>query len=281
MINVRGYVESLDLADGQRHRGKCPSCHRGNTFTATNDMGKLLWNCYANSCNLSGTTRINMTVEEIRKRMDSNFKIDTDKAFAGLNVAKPTQFVLPESVVKGTKQNILDEYCNKYGIDSHELSLHYDVKEDRIVFPMFLEGKMVDAIGRAVDSKVIPKWKRYGSEADGFIRGNCTIAVIVEDCTSASVVETLELTGVAILGTTINQNHIQGLKDYKKVIVALDPDAAPKTIEYTRKLKANGIDAFALKLLDDIKYRRAEDIAYLQKLKREFHGTTNIKEPTQ
>ena len=146
---------------------------------------------------------------------------------------------------------------------------------------MFLEGKMVDAIGRAVDSKVIPKWKRYGSEADGFIRGNCTIAVIVEDCTSASVVETLELTGVAILGTTINQNHIQGLKDYKKVIVALDPDAAPKTIEYTRKLKANGIDAFALKLLDDIKYRRAEDIAYLHKLKREFHGTTDIKEPTQ
>jgi hypothetical protein len=281
MINVRGYVESLDLADGQRHRGKCPSCHRGNTFTATNDMGKLLWNCYANSCNLSGTTRINMTVEEIRKRMDSNFKIDTDKAFAGLNVAKPTQFVLPESVVKGTKQDILDEYCNRYGIDSHELSLHYDVKEDRIVFPMFLEGTMVDAIGRAVDSKVIPKWKRYGSEADGFIRGNCTIAVIVEDCTSASVVETLELTGVAILGTTINQNHIQGLKDYKKVIVALDPDAAPKTIEYTRKLKANGIDAFALKLLDDIKYRRAEDIAYLQKLKREFHGTTDIKEPTQ
>ena len=281
MINVRGYVESLDLADGQRHRGKCPSCHRGNTFTATNDMGKLLWNCYANSCNLSGATRINMTIEEIRKRMDSNFKIDTDKAFAGLNVAKPTQFVLPESVVKGTKQDILDEYCNRYGIDSHELSLHYDVKEDRIVFPMFLEGKMVDAIGRAVDSKVIPKWKRYGSEADGFIRGNCTIAVIVEDCTSASVVETLELTGVAILGTTINQNHIQGLKDYKKVIVALDPDAAPKTIEYTRKLKANGINAFALKLLDDIKYRRAEDIAYLHKLKREFHGTTDIKEPTQ
>ena len=281
MINVRGYVESLDLADGQRHRGKCPSCHRGNTFTATNEMGKLLWNCYANSCNLSGTTRINMTVEEIRKRMDSNFKIDTDKAFAGLNVAKPTQFVLPESVVKGTKQDILDEYCNRYGIDSHELSLHYDVKEDRIVFPMFLEGTMVDAIGRAVDSKVIPKWKRYGSEADGFIRGNCTIAVIVEDCTSASVVETLGLTGVAILGTTINQNHIQGLKNYKKVIVALDPDAAPKTIEYTRKLKANGIDAFALKLLDDIKYRRAEDIAYLQKLKREFHGTTDIKEPTQ
>jgi len=221
-----------------------------------------------------------MTVEEIRKRMDTQFNIDAEKAFEGLNVGKVTQFVLPESVVKGTKQEVLDEYCNRYGIDSYELSLHYDVKEDRIVFPMFLQGKMVDAIGRAVDSKVIPKWKRYGSEADGFIRGDCAIAVIVEDCTSAAVVETLGLTGVAILGTTINQNHIQGLKGYKKVIVALDPDAAPKTIEYTRKLKANGIDAFALKLLDDIKYRRAEDIAYLHKLKREFNGTTDIKEPT-
>ena len=281
MIDIRGFVEQLDLTDGQKHRGKCPSCHRGNTFTATNKMGKLLWNCYANSCNLSGSTRINMTVEEIRKRMDTQFNIDAEKAFEGLNVGKVTQFVLPESVVKGTKQEVLDEYCNRYGIDSYELSLHYDVKEDRIVFPMFLEGKMVDAIGRAVDSKVIPKWKRYGSEADGFVRGDCAIAVIVEDCTSAAVVETLGLTGVAILGTTINQNHIQGLKGYKKVIVALDPDAAPKTIEYTRKLKANGIDAFALKLLDDIKYRRAEDIVYLQKLKREFNGTTDIKEPTK
>ena len=119
-----------------------------------------------------------------------------------------------------------------------------------------------------MDSNKIPKWKRYGSEADGFIRGNCTIAVIVEDCTSASVVETLGLTGVAILGTTLNQNHIQGLKNYKKVIVALIQMKHSKTIEYTRKLKANGIDAFALKLLDDIKYRRAEDIAYLNKLKR-------------
>ncbi len=281
MINIRGFVEQLDLADGQRHRGKCPSCHRGNTFTATNKMGKLLWNCYANSCNLSGSTRINMTVEEIRKRMDAQFNIDAEKAFEGLNVGKVTKFVLPESVVKGTKQEVLDEYCNRYGIDSHELSLHYDVKEDRIVFPMFFENKMIDAIGRAVDSNKTPKWKRYGSEADGFIRGTCTIAVIVEDCTSASVVETLGLTGVAILGTSINQEHILGLKNYKKVIVALDPDAAPKTIEYTRKLKANGIDAFALKLMDDIKYRRAEDIAYLHKLKREFNGTTDIKEPTK
>ena len=43
----------------------------------------------------------------------------------------------------------------------------------------------------------------------------------------------------------------------------------------------NGVDAFALKLLDDIKYRREEDIKYLLKLKGEFNsGTQSIKEST-
>ena len=73
---------------------------------------------------------------------------------------------------------------------------------------------------------------------------------------------------------------MEALRGYTKVIVALDPDAAAKTIEYTKTLKANGIDAFALKLLDDIKYRKQEDIQYLLKLKRDFHGTSIIKEPT-
>ena len=49
----------------------------------------------------------------------------------------------------------------------------------------------------------------------------------------------------------------------------------------TKQLKSNGVDAFALKLLDDIKYRREEDIKYLLKLKGEFNsGTQSIKEST-
>ena len=115
--------------------------------------------------------------------------------------------------------------------------------------------------------------------AGGYVRGSCVVAVVVEDCISAAVVETLGLTGVAILGTALTESHIFALKNFKKVIVALDPDAAPKTIAYTKDLKANGIDAFALKLIDYIKYRREEDIQYLLKLKREFNGgTQSIKE---
>ena len=277
MKSVRNFVEDLNLSDGERFRGKCPLCKRANTFTAINKMGKLLYNCYANSCTISGATNTTMTVEEIKTRMKS-LEINPNEN-EGINVSKGEVF--PESVVSDANRHIVDGFCERYDIDSLELDLRYDIKEDRVVFPIYDNGRLVDGIGKAINENVVPKWKRYGTMAGGYVRGSCVIAVVVEDCISAAVVETLGLTGVAILGTALTESHIFALKDFKKVIVALDPDAAPKTIAYTKELKSNGIDAFALKLLDDIKYRREEDIQYLLKLKREFNGgTQSIKEST-
>lgn len=274
---IRNFVEELNLSDGERYRGKCPVCKRANTFTATNNMGKLLYNCYANSCTISGATTTTMTVQEIKTRMKT-LEINPNEN-KGLNVSKGEVF--PESVVSDANRDIVDGFCERYGIDSQELDLRYDIKEDRVVFPIFDQGRLVDGIGKAISDNVVPKWKRYGTMAGGYIRGECVIAVVVEDCISAAVVETLGLTGVAILGTALTDNHVFALKEFKKVIVALDPDAAPKTIAYTKQLKSNGVDAFALKLLDDIKYRREEDIKYLLKLKGEFNsGTQSIKEST-
>ena len=274
---IRNFVEELNLSDGERYRGKCPVCKRANTFTATNNMGKLLYNCYANSCTISGATTTTMTVQEIKTRMKT-LEINPNEN-KGLNVSKGEVF--PESVVSDANRDIVDGFCERYGIDSQELDLRYDIKEDRVVFPIFDQKRLVDGIGKAISDNVIPKWKRYGTMAGGYIRGECVIAVVVEDCISAAVVETLGLTGVAILGTALTDSHIFALKEFKKVIVALDPDAAPKTIAYTKQLKSNGVDAFALKLLDDIKYRKEEDIKYLLKLKGEFNsGTQFIKEST-
>jgi len=218
-----------------------------------------------------------MTVQEIKTRMKT-LEINPNEN-KGLNVSKGEVF--PESVVSDANRDIVDGFCERYGIDSQELDLRYDIKEDRVVFPIFDQGRLVDGIGKAISDNVVPKWKRYGTMAGGYIRGECVIAVVVEDCISAAVVETLGLTGVAILGTALTDNHVFALKEFKKVIVALDPDAAPKTIAYTKQLKSNGVNAFALKLLDDIKYRREEDIKYLLKLKGEFNsGTQSIKEST-
>ena len=285
-MNILRYVEDLDLSDGQRHRGKCPECGRSNTFTATNQMGKLVWNCYANSCSLSGATNIPMSVDEIRKRM-KEFKINTDDKT--VNVKLPEIFSLPEWVkpytpydsgLDNSPKGIVDKFCDMYGLWAEDLELHYDIKEDRIVFPVQDDGKLVDAVGRAIDDSVIPKWKRYGTYAEGFIRGQHQLAIVVEDVVSACVIETLGATGVAILGTTLNANHVRALRSFKRVIVALDPDAATKTIAYTRVLKANGVKAVALKLLDDIKYRREEDILFITNTIKEFNGTFTTKEFT-
>ena len=285
-MNILSYVEDLDLSDGQKHRGKCPECGRSNTFTATNQMGKLVWNCYANSCSLSGAKNIPMSVDEIRKRM-KEFKIDTDDKT--VNVKLPEVFSLPEWVkpytpydsdLDDSPKGIVDKFCERYGLWAEDLELHYDIKENRIVFPVQDDGKLVDAVGRAIDDSVVPKWKRYGTYAEGFIRGQHQLAIVVEDVVSACVIETLGATGVAILGTTLNANHIEAVRGFKRVIVALDPDAAEKTIAYTKMLKSNGVQALALKLLDDIKYRREEDILFITNTIKEFNGTFTTKEFT-
>ena len=283
-MNVKQYVQDLDLSDGDKHRGKCPECSRSNTFTATNNAGKLLWNCYANSCKISGATNIHMSVDEIRKRM-KDFKID--KNIPVINVKLPEVFEMPEYLVPHNTYDpgmddshhaIINKFCEMYKLWAEDLDLYYDIKEDRIVFPVQDNGAIVDAVGRAIDDSVVPKWKRYGTYAEGFIRGQHQLAVVVEDVISACVVETLGATGVAILGTSLNASHIEGLRSFKRVIVALDPDAAAKTIEYTKILKANNIQALALKLLDDIKYRKEEDILFLTNTIKEFNGTFPHKE---
>ena len=73
MKSVRNFVEDLNLSDGERFRGKCPLCKRANTFTAINKMGKLLYNCYANSCTISGAT--NTTMKIVEELYESHRKI--------------------------------------------------------------------------------------------------------------------------------------------------------------------------------------------------------------
>ena len=47
----------------------CPSCNTKNTFTVTNNMGSIVWNCYKASCSVSGGTRTTLTADDIRKSL--------------------------------------------------------------------------------------------------------------------------------------------------------------------------------------------------------------------
>lgn len=258
-MNLNSYVSGLDLEEGRAYRGDCPVCGRKNTFTAKNDMGKLMWNCYSYHCKTSGGSRTNLTVEDIKKLM---LKQDTE--------CERESFSLPPYVVVDYKNPYVENICATFDLNAALLDLRFDVKESRVVFPVYQGGLIVDAVGRAsavsVFNGMAPKWKRYGKARIAYVRGVSPVAIVVEDAISAAVVETLGGTGFALLGTQLLDEHIQMLRCYDRVIVALDPDAGEKTIRYKRELFSNGIDSYAMNLYDDLKYRTLDDIETLKKL---------------
>ena len=252
-MNIARGLHNLDLRLGEQYRGNCPACDGYNTFTATRTGDGVLFNCYKAGCQLSG-------------RRSSDIRVQDIKA-AQTKTTEPN-FRLPKQVLLGRPE--LTEWINKHGYPFHNLEIYYDLKEDRVVFPVRHGGLLVDATGRTRDIyiKRRPKWKRYGTASYAYTAGTGRIAVVVEDAISAAVVGATDnnSTGVALLGTFLLTAHVEQLQGYTGVIVALDPDAANKTLEFTRELRGliPNIRVKALKLEDDLKYRRKNDIVNMQ-----------------
>ena len=68
------------------------------------------------------------------------------------------------------------------------------------------------------------------------------------------------------MGTSLLSGHVTQLQNYDEVIVALDPDAVQKTLEFTRKLRSflPTKSIRSMKLEDDLKYRRETDMMNLE-----------------
>jgi hypothetical protein len=249
MINIYEYVKQLNVENGTSQRLTCPMCRSYKTFTVTNNMGSLLWNCYKASCDVKGTSRVHLSAEDIR-----NMK----------NVSQVvTSFEMPEYITP-RKHQIVD-WCNKWGLDVDALELQYDVKENRVVFPIKDNGRIVDATGRSILNR-LPKWKRYGSSDLPFSFGCGSIAIVVEDCISAGVIGSDVYVGVAVLGTSLLDSHKTFLSQFSTAIIALDPDALPKSFAFAKELRSHVKDVKILRLKDDLKYRRQEDLNNLKLL---------------
>jgi hypothetical protein len=165
-------------------------------------------------------------------------------------------------------------FCELWELDCDKLNLHYDIKDKRVVFPIKENGIVVDAIGKATTHR-LPKWKRYGKNNLPFYFGCGNVAIVVEDCISAAVVGSGVFVGVAVLGTSLSESHRQYLSQFSTVIIALDPDAMPKTLAFAKELRGHVPEVKVLKLKDDLKYRNEEDLNNLYALtpKEKQHGT--------
>lgn len=256
-MNIYNYINDLDITLGETKRMNCPICNGYNTFTVTNNMGNRVWNCYKVSCNAKGNAKYHLTVDEIR-----NYKKDKSSS---------EEFVLPEYITKSSSKYVKDWFISR-GINPDNVNYMYDVKENRVVFPIVHGNKIIDATGRSLGKK-LPKWKRYGSNGLPFVSGFGNVAVVVEDCLSAIVVGGQTYMGVAILGTSLSDEHKRYLSKFPTVIIALDPDALPKTMQYAKELRGYVKNVKILKLTDDLKYCREEDLINLKKLTP--NGETN------
>jgi len=199
---------------------------------------------------MSGGTNVSLTADDIRKSLGS--------------VAEETHvasFIKPDWFVRDYKK--IASFCNEWELNAQDLGLLYDVKEHRVVFPVVHGGVTVDATGRSL-GKRIPKWKRYGKSYLPYVSGRGKTAVVVEDCISAAVVGDSDgCVGVAVLGTSLSTGHKKYLSQFSTAIIALDPDALPKTLQFAKELRTHVDTVKVLRLTDDLKYQEPSDMANL------------------
>ena len=257
--------ETLDLTEGESVRKTCPKCGSRNTFTARKVDGRIIYNCYKLSCDLKGMVSTAMTAEE----MESYFRKPLVETYN--DNKELSTFVYPEHVIDGeaAQDGQLRRFIMRWPILNHE-KLMYDVKDRRAVFPIYDDGRLIDAIGRALGG-AIPKWYRYGGTSSYYKR--CIgepngVYVIVEDVISAITVakRMLGTTGFAILGTSLTDDHLADISDHASYcLVALDPDALSKSMEFSKKIQLwTDLPAWVLHVEDDIKYERKKDITNLR-----------------
>ena len=221
-------IKNLQIQIDSDVRMDCPFCHNTNTFSVSNKNGKLSWYCFHSSCSAKGSHEREKTMEDIKTTV------------IGKDEPNKKHFSLPDyftSVYANDKCIKYIEKNNCYeAMATGRAKLYYDPRQQRIVFIILKKDNgIVGAVGRGLSSNVYPKWYMYGDKSYPFVCGNFDKAILVEDCASACAVSGL-MTGVALLGTSLSDEYIPILKQYKSILVALDRDATSKAFDISQKL---------------------------------------------
>jgi hypothetical protein len=218
-------IKTLDVQKGSSYRGDCLFCLNRNTLSVRNENGKLSWKCFHSSCTAKGIASNGVTVDDLQNFMDIKNSPLTSGPIHLFNI--PKEFV----TVYGN--NKARDYISQYQLEDTEARLMYDVKQDRIVFLIEENGEVVGAVGRALAEDTVPKWYKYNSCHLPFVAGtNKYIGVVFEDCVSACKVALANLTGIAIMGTSLKEEYVSPIASIiERCFVCLDKDATEKSFK--------------------------------------------------
>jgi hypothetical protein len=230
---LKDYVTDLSIAPEGRLRMDCPACGKKNTFSVSDTGGERLWFCFHADCGVRGRTGF-----RIRKDTGIHPLLRTKSLETNNNSSTP--FELPDTFVALSREPRAESYVKRANAyDAYlagRVDIRYDFRMNRVVYLIKDGRQVVDAAGRSLDN-IKPKWWRYGKSALPFVCGSQRVGVILEDCASAcSVSDTLS--GVALLGTNLQDSHLPYLRKYDRLLVALDKDATKKALDLVRRLQA-------------------------------------------
>ena len=250
---LKNYVQTLDIPQNGRYRSDCPVCNRKNTFSVNENNFQRMWNCFHVDCHVSGIADISFDKNVKADNVFKNKMID--------NISVDINFDIPHTFVSLSRNLVAEHYVKRVGAYNAYLKglvdIRFDIKKNRVVYLLTDNNKVIDACGRALGD-IKPKWYRYGHSKHPFICGDSRgHGFIVEDCASACAVSDI-VSGIALMGTSLLDEHIDVIKNFKKVYVALDKDATKKSIDIVRRL-VSYVDTKLVVLKQDLKDMRRED----------------------
>ena len=226
---IKDYIYNLDIPLGTSKRLDCPVCGGNNTLSITQFSNCIKYYCFHASCSVAGVMKEGLGETSFTATNDFLNKNNS----VGLQLEKQNwrKHMFPVHFYNYLRDNNCTLALSKGLAD-----IRYDWKRDRAVFLVKDGNKVVDAAGRSLDGRN-PKWYRYGTSQHPFICGYHGAVVIVEDCASACAISNI-VTGVALLGTNLLPQHLDVLRGYSNIFVALDKDATDKAIDMVRTLRS-------------------------------------------
>ena len=230
---LKDYVTDLSIAPEGRLRMDCPACGKKNTFSVSDTGGERLWFCFHADCGVRGRTGF-----RIRRDTAVHPLLRTKVLETNNNSSIP--FELPDTFVALSREPRAESYVKKANAyDAYlagRVDIRYDFRMNRVVYLIKDGRQVVDAAGRTLDN-IKPKWWRYGKSGNPFVCGTSRVGIVLEDCASACSVSSF-LSGVALLGTNLQDSHLPYLRKYDRLLVALDKDATKKGLQLVRRLQA-------------------------------------------
>ena len=157
-------IQELNVGLGQSYRGDCIFCLNRNTLSVRHENGRLVWNCFHANCSAKGMTDSELRAEDLEK-------------FLNPSVIEPSkEFVIPKHFVTVFGNDKAREYLESFGILDTEARLMYDVKQNRLVFLVEDNGKVVGAVGRVISNHSHPNGLVWNTPVP-FIVGTVNIGI--------------------------------------------------------------------------------------------------------